>query len=79
VRDPRQALAAIAELLAPCPCPDWTQGYDLCTCGSGQGYPCNITAAAWIARGLEPAAEASRALRQFTPIDEYDPSEAKEY
>ncbi len=59
----RQALAAVAERLHPCPIPDVLAGEDLCPCGDGAGWPCPSTEAAWLARGLDPGAEARRLLR----------------
>ena len=58
-------LAAITELLPrPCPAPDIAGGYDRCTCGSGQVWPCNLTRAAWIAAGLDPRAEMDRVFAE---------------
>lgn len=46
----RQALAAVAERLHPCPIPDVLAGEDLCPCGDGASWPC-------------PGTEARRLLR----------------
>ncbi len=57
----RERLAEIAHLLTPCPPPDVaTYGENLCECGYGGTWPCPTTRAAWIAQGLDPAAEARR-------------------
>jgi hypothetical protein len=56
----RTRLGRIASLLAPYPTPDLDGGSDLCTCGSGEPWPCPATQAAWLARGIEPDTEAAR-------------------
>lgn len=53
---------ALAALLAPCPPPDVAAGFDRCPCGHPGSWPCPATRAAWLARGLDPDAEAGRAL-----------------
>ncbi|GLZ36341.1 hypothetical protein Lesp02_85280 [Lentzea sp. NBRC 105346] len=46
-------LDRIADLVPACPPPDIAQGYDPCPCGRGQSWPCSLTRAAWLARGLD--------------------------
>lgn len=53
----------IAALLAPCSPPDIAAGFDLCPCGRGGSWPCAVTKAAWLARGLDPTAEVRRICR----------------
>ena len=48
-----QRLQQIAQRLAPCPIPDFSEGWDLCA--HGLPWPCPSTEAAWLARGLDPA------------------------
>jgi hypothetical protein len=57
-------LTVIAALLQPCPPPDIAAGFDACPCGTGGSWPCAVTKAAWIARGLDPDTEIERALAQ---------------
>jgi hypothetical protein len=58
-----ERLAKIAELLpAPCPEPGIAGGVDACVCGSGETFPCSITRAAWLARGLDPGEEIQMVL-----------------
>jgi hypothetical protein len=62
-RQPQDRLVQIAGLLpAPCCEPGIADGNDQCPCGSGQVWPCNITRAAWLARGLDPDAEIRKVL-----------------
>ncbi len=52
-------LAHIADNLHPCPTPDLTTGASTCNHGT---WPCNITEAAWLARGLDPAEQVTTAM-----------------
>lgn len=54
--DPVQVLAAVAELLTPCAPPDTANGWTLCA--HAQPWPCPVTRAAWLVRGLVPAPRA---------------------
>ena len=66
-------LRAVADLLAPCDPPDLTDPGDLtgthprtgqgpsCPDHPDQPWPCDLTRAAWLARGLHPATEADAA------------------
>jgi len=58
-------LDEIAALITPCPPPNVLAGYDLCPCGRGGTWPCSLTRAAWLARRLDPAAEAQRIMREI--------------
>lgn len=64
-----EQLAAIAALVEPCPPPDVWNGYDLCVCGRGQVYPCDLTVAAWLARGLDPEVEQRCEIDATFPAD----------
>ena len=56
-------LGTIAELLPePCREPGIADGNDLCPCRSGEVWPCSLTRAAWLAAGLDPAAEMRKVL-----------------
>jgi hypothetical protein len=60
---PEERLAKIAELIpGPCPEPGIASGMDLCVCGSGEVWPCSITQAAWLARGLDIEEENRKVL-----------------
>jgi hypothetical protein len=60
---PDERLAKITELLpSPCPEPGIANGYDMCVCGTGEVFPCSITQAAWLARGLDIEEENRRVL-----------------
>lgn len=58
-------LDEIVARLHPCSPPDVMNGYDLCPCGYGGTWPCAITEAAWLARGLNPVEEARRIMRDI--------------
>jgi hypothetical protein len=58
--DAAARLSAIADLIEACPVPDVFNGYDLC--GHAQPWPCPVTLAAWLARGLHPAVELAAEL-----------------
>ena len=61
--DETTRLARIAaELLVACPPPRVADGYDLCPCGSGQGWPCTTPRVAWLARGLDRDVQGRAAL-----------------
>lgn len=57
-----ERLAQIAELIPACPEPGIAQGNDMCVCGSGEVWPCSITQAAWLARGLDIEEENRKVL-----------------
>jgi hypothetical protein len=63
--DARRAL--IAHLNQPCPAPPITQPSGLCPCGTGF-WPCHVTHAAWLARGLNPSAQITRQVGQDRAI-----------
>lgn len=69
VRDPRsndrERLTRIAELLEPCRFPIVRAGQALCQRHRGARWPCLITQAAWLARGLDPEDEAARVLTKL--------------
>jgi hypothetical protein len=68
-------LDEIAALLpGPCPEPGIAQGNDMCPCGSGEVWPCNLTRAAWLAAGADPEAEVRRVL---DALREQDPDAAR--
>jgi hypothetical protein len=70
--DAVQVLAAVADLLTPCPAPDVEAGWDLCA--HAQTWPCPTTRAAWLARGLTPATQVQAAVTQaLTPTGTHDP------
>jgi hypothetical protein len=66
---PEQRLNEIAQLLQPCLPPNIFGGEDLCTCGSGQTFPCHKTKAAWLAGGLDVQAETQRVIDSMRPDD----------
>lgn len=55
-------LAEIAERVHPCPIPDALNGYDCCSHGP---WPCRLTEAAWLARGLDIDKERQRQIRHL--------------
>ncbi len=55
-------LDLIATLIQPCPPPDIANGYDMCPCGLGCCWPCPVTRAAWLARGLDPDTEIDKVI-----------------
>lgn len=63
----------VVELLPqPCPLPDVAAGEDGCPCDAGVCWPCQLTQAIWLARGIDPDAEQKRliaAARQAMAID----------
>lgn len=69
-----ERLAKIGELLPfPCLPPSIANGYDRCTCGSGQVWPCNLTRAAWLAAGLDPLTEMRKVTaRVLSEMAEYE-------
>lgn len=59
-----QRLIYIADLIHPCsPYPDVINGYEICTCGRGV-WPCPVTKAAWLARGLHIHTETKAAMER---------------
>jgi hypothetical protein len=60
-------LALIAHLLYPCPAPPATDHNELCPCGSGF-WPCRVTEAAWLARGLDPSTQITREIGENRAI-----------
>lgn len=67
VRDPHNTndetrLARIAHLLKPCPPPVRWQGRFICRIHPEDAWPCPVTQAAWLARGMDPAYEGRRVL-----------------
>jgi hypothetical protein len=87
---PDERLAKIAEVLKPCGAPDIAGGYDLCPCGSGEAWPCQMTQAAWLAAGLDlntevrkvtKAAEIEMAIEQehWEELNAIDPAAARRY
>ena len=63
-------LAKVQDLLKDHECgpPDIVNGYDMCPCGRGEAWPCEITRAAWIARGLDVDHEVTTYLRSLRDI-----------
>jgi hypothetical protein len=51
---PEDRLAAIADLISPCPAPDALAGEDRCAHGT---WPCATTEAAWLAQGRDRGQE----------------------
>jgi hypothetical protein len=71
-------LTVIADLLRPCPPPDLAGGYDMCPCGYGGSWPCSVTRAAWIARGLNPETEIDKVITQVRAeceVPDWDPGD----
>jgi hypothetical protein len=56
----QKKLATIAEHVHPCPPPAVAQGYDSCEHGT---WPCRLTEAVWLARGLDPREQYAEAHR----------------
>lgn len=56
-------LRLAAEALKPCPAPNIADGYDMCTCGAGQTWPCAGTRAAWSVRGLDGEEQIAKVMR----------------
>ena len=55
-------LAAIGELLTPCPAPDVAAGWD--RCAHAEPWPCPVTRAAWLAQGLDIPAQVRPAVAE---------------
>lgn len=55
-------LEEIAVRIHPCRPPDLIHGRSLCRCNTGDDWPCAVTEAAWLARGLDPHIEAHRII-----------------
>ena len=86
-----ERLIRIAELIpGPCPPPDIAGGFDMCPCGSGQAWPCTSTQAAWLATGVDEAAQVRKACKAaelemaieqeyWEELNERDPEAARQY
>lgn len=65
--DAAQVLAVVAELLTPCAPPDVANGWTLCA--HAEAWPCPITRAAWLARGLAPVPRGDLTTGHSTRVD----------
>jgi len=84
-----ERLAKIADLLPnPCPEPGIADGMD--TCGHGEVWPCSLTQAAWLTRGLDPDEENRKVIdgvkrqmaaeqAEWEALNEEDPEAARQY
>lgn len=59
----QRQLDEIARRVTPCPAPDVAAGWDLCA--HEMPWPCSITEAAWIARGLDRDDQVQRQLAGY--------------
>jgi hypothetical protein len=60
--DAQRRLAGIAARVTPCGPPNVMEGMDSCPCGVGGTWPCPITEAAWLARGVDRDDEVRRVM-----------------
>jgi hypothetical protein len=72
LRAERDRRERIADLVSPCPPPDMLAGWDLCPCGRGGSWPCDLTRVAWLARGLDPKTETRRIVHAIAQSSDPD-------
>ena len=60
LRQLRDNARALADRVGACYPPDIAGGFDLCTCGCGEAWPCATTRAVWAVSGTDAEAEIKR-------------------
>lgn len=60
LRQLRDNARTLADRVGACAPPNIADGFDLCTCGSGEAWPCATTRAVWAVSGIDSDAEIKR-------------------